>query len=168
MSTITYTQTYTRTDVAKVLEVLTAELRLIARSTGLWAQEHAMQVSDDVVAFAQEEYLREVHIVLSDVRGSVIRVHEYSISTDASGWATQGPRGNVWPATPGGTLAVILCYGARWQALDEGARERFKSRRNIRWSPASIDTRYPGLATTETRTYASQAYGMRRSTKEKS
>lgn len=167
MPTVTATETYTSTDIAKVFEVLTAELRLIARSTGLWTQDYALQVSEDVVAFARNEYLREVHVVLSGARGDVMRVHEYKVSTDASGWSMQGPRGNVWPETPGGSLRAILFYGPGWDALDETARARFRSQRHLQWSPTTIDTNYPGLTTTETRTYASHAYGLRRGTKER-
>ena len=168
MSTVTVTETYTRTDIAKVFELFTAELRLIARSTGLWTQEYALQVSEDIVAFAEHEYLHEVHIVLSDAQGVPVQVHEYKVSTEASGWTMQGPRGNVWPETPGGSLTVLLSYGPKWGALDDAARARFKSQRRCSWSPSTIDTRYPGLTSTETRTYASNAYGLRRGTKEKS
>lgn len=167
MATLTYTETYTRVDVAKVFENFAADLRLIARMTALWTDGYASSVAQDVVAFAEEEYLSEIHIVLADVNGRPVQVHEYKVSKNASGWTVQRPGGNVWPQIEGGSLQVILNYSPNWGALSAQEQTEFKEQLNVSWSPSTVDTTYPGLTVTGTRTYASNAFGLGRSTREK-
>lgn len=165
--TTTGTETYTRVDIAKVFENFEADLCLIARTTGLWTVDFAREIAADVVAYAQEKYLSEVHILLADTQGQPMRVHEYRMATDASGWTSQRPGGNIWPSIPGGSLQVIVTNSAIWNALGSQAQADFRKRLKRSWGPSSVDTRYPGLTTTDMRTYTSNAYALGRTTREK-
>lgn len=167
MTTLTYTETYTRVDVAKVLENFAADLRLIARMTALWTDDYASSVAEDVAAFAEEDYLSEIHIVLADASGRPVRVHEYKVSTNASGWTAQRPGGNVWPQIEGGSLRVIQKHSPAWSALSTQEQVEFTAQLNLPWSASKFDTTYPGLTATGTRTYASNAFGLGRTTREK-
>jgi hypothetical protein len=167
MTTLTYTETYTRVDVAKVFENFAADLRLIARMTALWTDDYASSVAEDVSAFAEEEYLSEIHIVLAGTSGRPVQVHEYKVSKNASGWTVQRPGGNVWPQIEGGSLQVILKYSPVWGALNTQEQAEFKAQLNVPWSPSKVDTTYPGLTATGTRKYASNAFGLGRTTREK-
>lgn len=163
----TETETFTRADVAKVFENFEAGLCLIARTTGLWTVDYARNVTSDVIAFAKENYLREVHIILIDAARQTVRVHQYNIATDASGWAVNRPDGNVWPPIPGGSLTVLLSYSPAWHALGPDRQAAFKKGLSVSWSPSSIDTTYSGLVATDTRAYASNAFGLARTTRER-
>lgn len=165
-STSTVTETYTRVDVAKVFENFEADICLIARTTGLWAVEYARELATDVVTHAQEKHLSEVHILLANIQGKIVRVHEYKVATDASGWTAQRPGGNIWPSIAGGSLQIVLKYSHVWNTLGAQAQAEFKKRLKRTWGPSSIDTTYPGLTATDTRTYASNACGLGRTTRE--
>lgn len=165
-STSTVTETYTRVDIAKVFENFEADICLIARTTELWAVEYAREIATDVVAYAQERCLSEVHILLANAQGQPVRVHEYKIATDASGWTAQRPGGNIWPSIAGGSLKVVVKPNDAWNTLGAQAQAEFKKRLKLPWGPSSIDTTYPGLTATDTRTYASNACGLGRTTRE--
>lgn len=160
-------ETYTRADVAKVFENFEAGICLIARTTGLWSIDYARQIAADVVALATEHYLSEAHIILMDAARRTMRVHEYKVATDASGWTVHRPDENVWPQIPGGSLTVFLKYSPAWVALGAHGQAAFREGLNIAWVPSNVDTTYPGLVATNGRTYASNAYGLARTTRER-
>jgi hypothetical protein len=165
-STATVTETYTRVDIAKVFESFEADICLIARTTGLWTIEYARELASDVVTHAQERHLGEVHVMLAQPQGQIVLVHEYKVATDASGWTAQRPGGNIWPTIAGGSLQILLKYSPTWHALGAQAQAEFKKRLKRSWTTSSIDTTYPGLTATDTRTYASNACGLGRTTRE--
>jgi Bacterial HORMA domain family 1 len=167
MTTYTNTETYTRVDVAKVFENFEADLCLIARTSGLWEVDFARRVAADVAVYADHEYLTEVHVVLANTVRQPVRVHEYKVSTNASGWIVERPDGNVWPSTPGGSLQVVLKWSTAWTALNAAAQTLFKNGLKVSWGTTDVDTTYPGLNATTTRAYASNAFGLARTTREK-
>jgi hypothetical protein len=171
MTMMTYgytgTETFTRADVAKVFENFEAGLCLVARTTGLWSIDYARDTASDVVAFAKEQYLSEGHIILMNAARQTVRVHEYKVATDASGWMVHRPDGNIWPPIPGGSLTVLVRHSPAWHALGLDGQAAFNKGLNVPWGPSSIDTTYSGLVATDPRNYASNAFGLARTTRER-
>jgi len=163
MTTATYTSTYTVVDVRKVVDCFAADYDMVAQSTGLETQERVTATVHDVKLLAEGDYLARVDIVLRDAAGAVIRAAKYAVSTDASLWAVQRPGNNLWPRVVGGCLVAVVSYTRRWQDLGETGRRAFQLQYlHLPWSRADIDLSYPGLTAQVDRYYASNAYGMER------
>jgi hypothetical protein len=167
VSTATYTGTgtYTVVDVRRVFDQFAADYDMAAQSTGLVSDDHVTSVVHDVKAFAENAYLDRVDIVLRDATGQTTRAQRYIVSTDASLWSAQRPGNSLWPRTSGGSLNVVVNYSAKWRGLSAEARAAF--RRDalwLGWTNSDIDTAYPNLTSQVDRRYASNSYGLERTT----
>lgn len=158
----TYTGTYTVADIKNVFEDVGSQILMIGRTSKLWSTEYRAQIVEDTTAFACNKYLAAVHIVLYDENGSELRAHTWTPNTSASSWKSDEPIGNIWPATPKGSLTVVLTYNGTWHGLSERQRQNFRQSLNIPWGPSSIDTTFPELSVVGTSRYASRAYGVER------
>jgi Bacterial HORMA domain family 1 len=164
-STFTTTTTYTKTDVAKVVSRFAADLDMIRMATGLMEPTRLSDVVHDVELMAVRGYLNRVDVVLRDAHEVELRAASYSVSTSASGWSSDRPGNNLWPRTPGGSLHIVVSYSGAWFALTEFQRQRFHTGECRRpWGASDIDTSYPGMSATQDRRYASNAYGLERTT----
>lgn len=103
--------------------------------------------------------------MLYDAAGDVVRAAKYEVSTDAGLWAAERPGNNLWPRTPGGDLGVVVAYSTAWTSLGSVNQDAFKtSECTLHWTASATDTTYPGLSGAADRRYASNAYGMARTT----
>jgi HORMA domain-containing protein len=163
VSISTYTDTYTAVDIRRVFDQFAADYDMAAQSTGLVADSHLASVIHDVKVLAEHEFLDGVDIVLRNATGKATMARKYQVSTDASLWTSNRPGNSMWPRTPDGSLRVVVSYSARWKALSEASQTKFRSESlRLSWGASDIDTAYPGLNGTVDRHYASNAYGLRR------
>jgi hypothetical protein len=160
----TITQTFTTADVGKVLDCFAADFDGISQSTGLRSRQEVVALSADVKLMAQLGYLREVNICLSDGAGRLIRAAKYEVSTDAGGLTAQRPGNNLWPRTPGGQLRAYMKPTAAWHKLGAADKQAIDRRLSRPWSHESLDSSFPTLASTADRAYASNGFGLVRST----
>lgn len=165
MSTATYTGTFTAVDVRRVFDQFSADYDMAAQSTGLVSDADIDRVMHDVKVLAENEYLERVDIVLRDAHGNTVRAQKYVVSTDASLWSAQRPGNSLWPRTSGGALDVIIFYSGKWRKLTAEAQASFRRMElSLRWVSTDIDTAYPHLAGQLDRRYASNGYGLERTT----
>lgn len=158
----TTTVTYTVSDINKVFDAFSADYDMIAQATGLETAADVARTAADVRRLAQNNYLKQVTLCLSDARGNVIRAAKYEVSTDAGSWKSSRPGNNLWPRTAAGTLQVILHYSSEWLALSPERKAAFQRTLNIAWVPSTTDTSFPTLAGSTDRQYSSNAYGLKK------
>ncbi|EYF04450.1 Hypothetical protein CAP_4418 [Chondromyces apiculatus DSM 436] len=60
-----------------------------------------------------------------------------------------------------------MCWNEAWACLQSDRQEQFRKQLKLQWSASKIDTSHPGLVTVTTRTYTSNAYGLKRETRER-
>lgn len=161
VSTATYTGTYTVADVRRVFDQFTADYDMAAQSTGLASDDYVTCVAQDVKTLAENGYLARVDIVLRDANGETIRAQRYVVSTNASVWSVDRPGNSMWPRTPGGILTVVVFYRQAISALEKAALRQILW---LSWTDTDIDTAYPNLRGQIDRRYASNAYGIERTT----
>ena len=165
VGTASYTSTYTVVDVRRVFDQFAGDYDMAAQSTRLASHDYVTRVVHDVKAFAENGYLARVDIVLRDAQDETIHAKAYIPSTEASLWSTQRPGDSLWPRTPGGSLTVVVSYTAKWKALLAGAQTTFRQESLcLSWTNTDIDTTYPHLTGQTDRRYASNSYGIERTT----
>lgn len=164
MNTGTQTNTYTVTDIRRVVASFAADFSMISQATGLWESEDVRETVSDLNAFAEAGYLTKVHLILWDAGGNKLRAAKYTVSTTAVGWNNDRPGNNLWPRTPGGSLQVIATLSSDWWALDEVSKAWVRKQYGIvgAWSPTDTDTSHAGMTSSTDRRYASNGYGMER------
>ena len=91
--------------------------------------------------------------------GREIKAARFVPSERASGWANDRPGGVLWPRVTCPRLRVVLTYTS---AYDAAARVRMSSKLKIGWVACHDDTSHSTLNQGGGRSYASNAYGMRR------
>ncbi|HOO49902.1 MAG TPA: hypothetical protein PLK94_01290 [Alphaproteobacteria bacterium] len=157
-STKTASHTYSVADVEVVMRRLTADLVMIAQSTGTITEEKARQYSHDIEALATAGYLRKVDVTL--MSGIVeIRATTYETNTEAGELTSSRPGGVRWPRMANAELRIVLFYN---DSYTDDAREKMRDKLKIPWSPTSADTSHKSLSRSGGRDYASNAYGLRR------
>lgn len=155
----TTTQTYTKTDVRRVFEMLEADLLMLARRTQAMELDHAKACADDIYLMALEECLKTVHVRLLDYYGELKRVHRYSVEAGVLS-SSQRPGENRWPCLPDGALEILLEHSDN-QKFEE-LKESGKLKRGWYLSNASVD--YSRMNAGSSRFYSSQNYGLLRET----
>jgi hypothetical protein len=161
--TETLTQTYTIADIGKVIDCFASDLDMTSQSTGLLTRDRVKQYAADVKAKAQKGYLVEANIVLKDSAGNVIRAAKYEVSTDAARLTASRPGNNLWPATPGGELSIVLRNSQKWHDLTDAQRVAFNETLNISWVSSSTDLSFPALTRSTDRNYVSNGWGLTKS-----
>jgi hypothetical protein len=159
-----YSTTYTTSDVAKVFDCFAADFDMCAQSTGLRDREDVRKTAADVKVMAQRGYVSGVDICLEDASGKIIRASKYVISTNAALWTAQRPGNNLWPRTPNGNLKLVITQTQAWQALTSTQKSSFMFSLNKSWVDSDIDTSFPNLTQSADRDYASNGYGLRKTT----
>ena len=160
--TSTQTISYTISDISKVVDMFAGDYSMVAQATGLETQDDVAAYVFDIKSFAKNDYLDKISLCLCDSSNNVIRAATYDVVKDATSGSPSRPGNNLWPRTPGGTLAVIVSYSAGWRDLPEARKNSFRSTLKRRWTPSSIDTSFPGLQSSVDRLYASNGYGLRK------
>ena len=159
----TASHTYSVVDVRKVAASFAADFDMARATTGLMADSTAADAHvADITSFAEAELITSVDVVLLDHAGRTLRAARYTPSTDAAGWTTDRPGGCVWPRTPTGRLIVVVRHNQTWAQLTSAGKRRFAERLQLTWGPSAIDLNHPGLSSSSDRHYASNSYGMAR------
>jgi hypothetical protein len=157
-STTTETYSYTSTDIEKVMRRFTADIVMIAQSTGAITEAKARDYAYDMEALAKKGYLKKVDLTL--LSGLVeVRATQYTVNAAGDDLTTSRPGGVMWPRVTSPELRIIVFYT---DAYDNAARESMKPNLKIGWVPSTADTSHAGLAVSAGRDYASNGWGLQR------
>lgn len=154
----TTTQTYSVTDIETVMRRVTADIVMIASSTGAVSEEKAREWAHDVEILAKNGYLKAVDLTLFSGNNEV-KAARYDINTESGSLTTSRPGGVLWPRVNLPYLQIILIYTPEYNDL---ARSKLKEKLRISWVPSNADTSHSTLKSTSGRNYVSNAYGMQR------
>jgi hypothetical protein len=157
-ATITETETYSVTDIEIVMRRFTADIVMIATSSGAITEAEARDYAHDVELLAKAGYLEAVDLTLLS-GGVEVRASRYEVNTSAGGLTMSRPGGVLWPRVASAYLRIVLSYTGAYTAA---ARERMRGRLRIGWVPSSADTSHSGLKRAGGRDYASSGWGLQR------
>src|SRR3954449_3943200 len=94
--TASETYTYTITDIENVVRRFSADLVMIAQSSGTITEAKARDYAHDAELLAKKGYLKRVDVTL--LSGTTeIRATQYVVSTAAGGLTMSRPGGVLWP-----------------------------------------------------------------------
>jgi hypothetical protein len=157
-ATASATDTYTTLDVETVVRRFTADIVMIAQSSGAITEEKAREYAHDVEALAKKGYLKQVDLTLFS--GAVEqRATQYTVNTSSGDLIMSRPGGVMWPRVADAFLRIVLTYTGSYTAA---AKEQMRGRLKINWTPTSIDTSHSTLKASGGRDYTSNAFGMQR------
>jgi hypothetical protein len=156
--TYSATETYSVADVEVVMRRVTADLVMIASSTGAVTEEKARNWSHDIEALAKNGYLSMVDVTLLS-NGIEQMATRFEVNTTAGDFTMSRPGGVLWPKVPNPDLRIVLYYTA---AYDAAAKEKMGSKLRIGWVTSSADTSHATLTSNPGRDYVSNGYGMQR------
>jgi hypothetical protein len=163
MGTVTGTATksFTNADIENVVRRFTADILMIAQSTGAVSEAKAREYAADVETLAKKGYLSAVDLTLfsGGYSGNEERAVKYTVSTNAGDLTSSRPGGTRWPRVNDPYLRIILSYTSSY---NDAAREALKPTLNIQWTPTNADTTHSRLNQSGGRDYASNGWGMQR------
>ena len=159
---MTYTETgtysYTISDIETVVRRFTADLGMIAQSSGAVTEAKAWEYAHDIELLAREGFLEIVDITLLSAFKEIKAV-QYVVNKSAGDLEMSRPGGVLWPVVNYPFLRIILWYS---DAYDADARNEMESKLKIRWVPTRTDTSHSGLRLSGGRTFSSNGWGMER------
>lgn len=156
--TSSFSDTYTYTDIETVIRRFTADIVMIAQSSGAIAEATARNYAHDVELLAEAGYLAKVDLTLLSGSKEVCAT-QYVVNTDAGELTMSRPGGVMWPRVANPEFRIILSYTADYT---EAARESMKGKLKSRWIPTNVDTSHSSLTPSGGRDYASNGWGMER------
>lgn len=156
--TYSATETYSVADVEVVMRRVTADLVMIASSTGAVTENKARDWAHDIEVLAKNGYLRMVDLTLLS-NGIEQKATRFQVNTAAGDFTMSRPGGVLWPKVPNPDLRIVLFYTA---AYDAAAKEKMGSKLRIGWVPTTADTSHATLTASASRDYVSNGYGMQR------
>ncbi|MGU9936078.1 hypothetical protein ACRXFR_21510 [Enterobacter asburiae] len=153
----TETSTYTTTDVEAVMRRITADLVMIAASTGAITESNAREYAHDIELLAKNGYLDYVDVTLisNGVEQKATRFHV----NESGELANDRPGDARWPRIQGAYLRIAV---NNLSTYDQAARQKLSGKMKISWSPCSDDISHSGLTQRGGREYSSNGYGMQR------
>jgi hypothetical protein len=157
-ATASETYSYTIADVETVARRFTADLVMIAQSSGAITEDKAREYAHDVEALAKRGYLKKVDITLLS-NGFEQRATQYTVNTASGDLTMSRPGGVMWPRVTGPYLRIILFYTDDYTGA---AKEAMSGKLKINWTPTSDDTSHATLKSAGARDYVSNAFGMQR------
>lgn len=156
--TDTQTYSYTVSDIESVVRRFTADIVMIAQSSGAITEAKARDYAHDVEALAKMGYLKKVDLTLFS-GSSEVRATQYLVNTTAGDLTTSRPGGVMWPRVVNPDFRIILSYT---EAYDDAAREGMKGKLKIGWVPTNADTSHATLIQSGGRDYVSNGWSMQR------
>ena len=163
-STVTNTATYTVVDIRKTFEGFSADFRMIATRTGKKSIMEVEEYLHDIMAWAENKYLKYVDITLIDANNKPLKAARYSV--DESGKATQSERAgnNDWQNIFNTQLMIIIMNKDSWNNMSLAEQEKFKQLNNFKksWGPSQIDNSYSHLSRDNAQMYASKGYELQK------
>lgn len=157
-TTGTITETYSITDIEIVIRRVTADLIMIATSTGGWTEAQAREYAHDVELLAKKGYLKWADVTLL-VGGIEQKATRFEVNTESGHLVMSRPGGVLWPRVSNPDLRIILGYTSDFTPE---AKEWLRSQLKINWTPTSVDTSHHQLTAGLGRDYASNGYGIQR------
>jgi Bacterial HORMA domain family 1 len=157
-ATASESYSYTTADVETVARRFTADLVMIAQSSGAMTEDKARDYAHDVEALAKKGYLKKVDITLLSGTAEQ-RATQYIVNTDSGDLVMSRPGGVMWPRVASPYLRIILFYTDDYTAT---AKEAMREKLKINWAPTNDDTSHATLKPAGARDYASNAFGMQR------
>ena len=141
-STATATYTYSVTDVEAVMRRFSADIVMMATSSGAITEDKARTYAHDVEVLAKSGYLKSVDLTL--LSGAVeVKALDYDVKTSSGDLEMSRPGGVLWPrVTKSGFPHRAQLYGC----VPASAREQMKRRLKIGWVPTNADTSHTTLA----------------------
>lgn len=156
---VSATDTYTVVDIEKVVRRFTADIVMIAQSSGALSEALAREYAHDVEALAKAEYLSSVDLTLF-ANGVEIKAAKYLVDTDAGDLSMSRPGGVLWPRVWNSTFRIVLGYTSSYGSSE---REAMTRKLKINWVPTFADVSHATLSRAGGRDYASNGWGMPRS-----
>lgn len=160
-SSITATSTYTMADIENVIRRVTADLKMIAQSSGAITEAEAAAYGEDIEILAKKGYLYSVDVTL--LRGGQFGIEEkavrYTVNTSAGDLSSSRPGGTLWPRVVNPFLRIVLSHTPSYDAASKAA---LQPKLNISWTPTNADTSHSSLIQNGGRDYASNAWAMQR------
>lgn len=154
----TSSHTYSVADIEIVMRRVTADLVMIASSTGAISEETARKWGHDIELLARHGYLKKVDLTLLSYGVEQVAT-EFTVDTDSGDLKTSRPGGVMWPRVAGADLRIVIFYTDKY---DAAAKEKMRNQLKIPWSPTSVDTSHASLKVNANRNYVSNSYGMQR------
>jgi hypothetical protein len=156
--TATATHTYSVTDVEVVMRRFSADIVMIATSSGAITEDKARTYAHDVELLAKAGYLKSVDLTLFS--GAVeARAVRYEVNTSSGDLAMSRPGGVMWPRVQSPDFRIVLSYNDTYTAT---AREQMKGKLKIGWVSTTADTSHSSLSRSGGRDYVSNGFGMQR------
>jgi len=156
--TSTATETYSVVDIETVARRFTADLVMIAQSSGAITEAKARDYAHDVEELAKKGYLKKVDLTLLS-NGVEVKAATFIVNTAAGSLSMSRPGGVLWPRVADPHLRIVLFYTGAYNAA---ARAAMQAKLRISWSPTDVDTSHASLKGTGGRDYASNGYGFQR------
>lgn len=157
-STYTASETYTTTDIATVMRRFTADIVMIAQSSGAISEKKARDYAHDVEELAKKCYLRKVDLTLF-AGNSEVRATQYTVNTASGDLTMSRPGGVRWPQVSNPYLRIILSYTSDYGSAE---KEAMKKKLKINWTPTNDDTSHATLKASGSRDYTKNGWGMQR------
>jgi glycine/D-amino acid oxidase-like deaminating enzyme len=154
----TRTETYSVIDVEIVIRRVTADLIMIANSTGGWAEELARKVGHDVELLAKKGYLKWVDVTLFNA-GIEQKATRFEVNKSAGNLSMSRPGGVLWPRVSNPDLRVVVGYTDDYTPI---AAAMLSDRLELSWGATSADTSHSSLTPGAGRDYASNAFSIQR------
>jgi hypothetical protein len=156
--THTATSTYSVADIEVVMRRVTADLIMIASSTGAVTEAKALDWAYDIELLTKNGYLKMFDLTLLNA-GIEKKATRFEVSKQSGELTMSRPGGVLWPRFPNPKLRVVLYYTTAYNAA---AKEKMKGKLRIGWVPSSADTSHSTLKAGAGRDYVSNGYGMQR------
>jgi glycine/D-amino acid oxidase-like deaminating enzyme len=154
----TQTETYSVVDVEIVIRRVTADLVMIANSTGAWAEDFARRVGHDVELLAKKGYLKWVDVTLFSY-GVEQKATRFEVNTAAGGLSMSRPGGVLWPRVSNPDLRVVFGHTSDFTPMAEAM---LADKLALSWTATNTDTSHSSLKSSVGRDYASNAFGVQR------
>lgn len=155
---MTSSYTYTESDIEAVLRLFTADIVMIAQSSGALTESKARHYAHDVEALAKKGYLAWVDLTLFS-NGAEVEATRYTVNTSGNDLVSSRPGGVMWPRVSNPFFQIILSYTS---AYDSSAREAMRPHLLIPWGPTSADTNHSSLKASGGRDYSSNGWSLQR------
>ncbi len=154
----TDTYSYTTSDVEAVMRRFTADLVMIAQSSGAISEATAREYAHDLELLAKNGYLKKVDLTL--LSGAIeVRAAQYMVNTSAGDLVMSRPGNALWPRLANSSLRIVVTHT---DAYTETARQTMKTKLKISWVTSNADTSHATLKSSGGRTYASNGWGLQR------
>ncbi len=157
-STYSASETYTHTDIATVMRRFTADIVMIAQSSGAITEQEARDYAHDAEVLAKNGYLKKVDVTLLNA-GVEVCATQYTANPSSGDLTMSRPGGVRWPRVNSPYLRIILSYTS---AYDAAAKEAMGIKLKINWTPTIEDLSHSSLKSSGNRDYAKNGWGMQR------